>query len=98
ADARWMQEEIGQNEEQLGGNHFAFQRDTDADSDATDLRGGFRVTPLAPLSLHAHYRYLERKDDYHHGLDLHFDPAGLPIPGDGYSAFITGRETRGDEV
>jgi hypothetical protein len=98
ADGRFRQEEIGQFEEQLGGNQYAFMRDTDARHRWYDVRGGFRISPWQRLSLNAHYRYRDRDNHYDQETDQLYNFFGQPIPGLGYPAFITARQTYGDEV
>jgi hypothetical protein len=96
ADGRLRQESLSQYQEQLGGNRYAFQTDTDSTTRWVDLRGGFRFAPWRPLSLNAHYRFWDRTTDFDHLLDQTFDP--LTPSGLGYPAFITARDTCTDEV
>jgi hypothetical protein len=98
ADAKLRQEQISQFQEQLGDSVYALASDADITGGWTDLRAGLRTSPWARLWMSAHYRYLDRETDYDYPLDVLFDSLGQPLPGDGYPAFITWRETRTDEV
>ena len=93
AEARFEQERIGQFEELDGNDRVEeqFSRDTDAANDRIDCRTGFNTSPWSWISLSAHYRWHSSDSDYDHLRDV-------SLEGDGYSAFITAREIRGDEI
>jgi hypothetical protein len=92
ADARFQQQQIGQQEEQIGGG-YDFSRDTDAQGDTREYRAGFTVSPWNRVSLTADARHGERYWDYHHLRDESFG-----FINDGYSAFIRNRRTLSDEA
>jgi hypothetical protein len=94
AEGRFTQEELGQFEEQAGGGHHEFLRDTDATKDWREYRAGFTVSPWRWVSLNAHYKYADRRNDYDDQRD---ELVGL-FSGNGYSAFIRERNITGDEV
>lgn len=91
-EGRLAQESIGQSEDHVGGGH-EFLRDTDATSDLYDGRAGFTVSPWTRVSLTAQYKHRTREADYDHVHDEQFG-----IRNEGYSAFITSRETETDEL
>ncbi len=91
AEARLEQEDIGQFERKDGAVAEQFLRDTDATNDRRDWRAGFNTSPWRWLALSAHYRGRVSDSDYDHRRDI-------ALQGDGYSAFITARTIRGDEV
>lgn len=92
AEGRFAQESIGQYENEVGGAH-EFLRDTDASSDMYNGRVGFTVSPWTRVSLTAEYKRREKDAEYDHPRDETFG-----IRNEGYSAFITDRETKTDEV
>lgn len=98
AEGRFRQEQIDQFDQQLGHDRYGFRADTDILSWWTDLRAGFRSSPWRRLSFGTHYRYLNRQTDYDHVQDLLLDAPGQPLPGEGYPAFMTWRQTRTDGV
>lgn len=91
AEARFEQERIGQFEQLDGNVEEQFLRDTDATNDRIDWRVGFNTSPWNWISAGAHYRGRQSDSDYDHRRDI-------SLEGDGYSAFITARETRGEEL
>jgi hypothetical protein len=93
ADARMKQEQVAQFEEQNGGNHD-FLRDSDVDEQWQEYKAGFDISPWQFVSLHAAYRKRHYDTDYDHDRDE--QPHGTA--GEGYSAFITSRETDTDLV
>jgi hypothetical protein len=93
AEGKLEQESIGQYENQVGGLH-EFVRDTDANSDLSDLRAGFYSSPLRQISFGGHYRNRHKHTRYNHRIDL--DQSGAP--NDSYPAFIRARTTDTDEI
>ncbi len=93
AEARFEQETMGQFEEDTGGI-YDFVRDTDATGDMKEYTGGVTVSPWRFASLTTHYRHRLKETRYGHFLDEF--PHGTP--GDGYSAFILGRDIERDDV
>ncbi|MEM9081267.1 MAG: hypothetical protein AAGC74_11315, partial [Verrucomicrobiota bacterium] len=65
-----------------------FARDTDATSLDQEYTVGFTLRPVRRVTWHGNYRFRKERDDYDHDLDEAFG-----FPGDGYSAFITERDT-----
>jgi hypothetical protein len=92
AEARLSQESIGQYENQFGGDH-EFLRDTDATSDMEEGRFGFTLSPWTRVSLTAQYKHRNKDSNYDHLRDEQFG-----LKNEGYSAFITSRNTESDEV
>jgi hypothetical protein len=92
AEGRFAQEDIGQFETEIGGDH-EFLRDTDATSDLYDARAGFTISPWTRVSLTAQYKHRLKDADYDHLRDEQFG-----VKNEGYSAFITSRETESDEI
>ncbi len=93
AEAALEQEIIGQFENQVGGGHHDFLRDTDASSDVQDYRAGFYSSPLSRVSLGGHYRNRAKRTGYDHRVDI---LEGLP--GEGFPAFIRSRRLDAEEV
>lgn len=93
AEGRFQQEDIDQFEQQVG-SFNEFVRDTDASNDIRDFRAGFRLSPWQPVSLDGSYRNRKSRSDYNHLTDL----AAAGATGDGYPAFIRGRDLTTDEV
>jgi hypothetical protein len=91
-EGRLSQESIGQYENQIGGHH-EFLRDTDATSDMEEGRFGFTLSPWTRASLTAQYKHRNKDSDYDHLRDEQ-----LGFKNEGYSAFITSRNTETDEV
>jgi hypothetical protein len=91
-EGRLAQESISQFEAQTGGI-YDFLRDTDASSDLKDGRVGFTLSPDPRISLTAHYKHRQKDSDYN---NLRDEASGAP--NDGYSAFITSRETETDDI
>jgi hypothetical protein len=92
AEGRLAQESISQFEDQIGGDH-EFLRDTDASSDLKDLRLGFTLSPDPRVSLTTQYRHRNKASGYNHLRDEQFGAKN-----EGYSAFITSRNTDTDDV
>jgi hypothetical protein len=97
AEARLQQENVDQFEQQTindpVGNASDFLRDTEARSDLWEARTGFTISPWTFLSLDGSYRRASRDTSYDHARDL--DASGLP--GNGYPAFILGRDVVSDD-
>lgn len=91
AEGRLAQESIGQNESRTGSG-LEFLRDTDASSDLYEGRVGFTLSPWTRVSLTSHYKRREKDLAYDHRADR--DDMRTP---NGYSAFITGRESDANE-
>lgn len=96
AEVRMSQEDLGQFEDLSGSAKDGFLRDTDALNLQRDFRAGFSISPWSRVSMQASYRRRECDTDYSHRRD--FSGLALSLPGAGYSAFVTEREIRGDEV
>lgn len=100
ADTRFVQESLGQFEEQAPGDPPGappdFLRDTDATSDLKEARAGLTLSPWSWLSWQVSYRHRVRAEDFDHRRDL--DEGFFGVPGDGYSAFILGRDVTTDQV
>lgn len=100
AEGRFVQESIGQFEEQAPGDPPGappdFLRDTDATGDLKEARAGLTLSPWTWLSWQASYRHRVRADDFDHRRDL--DEGVFGVPGDGYSAFILARDVTSDQV
>jgi hypothetical protein len=92
AEGNLSQETLGQFENEVGGEH-EFLRDTDASTHFGEGRVGFTFSPWSRVSLTAQYKYRDRDIDYDHLRDEAFGAKN-----EGYSAFITHRDTRTDEV
>jgi hypothetical protein len=92
AEGRLAQESVGQYENHIGGGH-EFLRDTDASSDLYDGRLGLTISPWTRVSLTAQYKHRLKDADYDHTRDEQFG-----VRNEGYSAFITSRETETDEI
>jgi hypothetical protein len=98
ADAQLRQESLGQYEEQTLDSGFPdardFLRDTDAESDLWDVRAGFTVSPWSRVSFEGGYRHRQQDTRYDHRLDTD----ASDVPGNGYPAFILGRDVATDDV
>ncbi|HTG45244.1 MAG TPA: hypothetical protein VK633_12005, partial [Verrucomicrobiae bacterium] len=92
AEGRLAQESIGQYEDEIGGDH-EFLRDTDAASHLADGRLGFTLSPWTRMSLTTQYKHRYKSSFYDHLRDEQFG-----VKNEGYSAFITDRETETDEL
>jgi hypothetical protein len=92
AEGRLAQESISQFEDQVGGDH-EFLRDTDASSALADARTGFTLSPDPRISLTAQYRHRDKSWSYNHLRDEQFG-----VKNEGYSAFITSRDTDTDDI
>ncbi|MDB6054917.1 MAG: Planctomycete cytochrome [Verrucomicrobiales bacterium] len=93
ADLRLEQQSVGEFENELGGTH-EFLRDTAASSQKTDWKIGFDNSPNRWMSIGSSYRDNDVISRYNHVRDLGLGGA----PGDGYPAFITGRDIGTHEV
>lgn len=91
AEARFRQEEIKQDEDVTG--LLTFNRDTQADTFATDLRAGFDTSPTAWLKFGSHYRWRDKSTDYDDGF-ADGDPADLI----GYPTLISERDLTTHEI
>ena len=89
AETRFQQEHVDQRENQTGDDFSDFIRVTEADGDLGEFGGGVQVSPWYWGSLNLRYRYRDRDVSYDHDVDSRF-VGGAPVPGEGYSAFITG--------
>lgn len=94
-EARLQQETLDQSEDVVGDLPPTFLRDTDAHSNAFDVRGGFDSSPLRWLKLGAFYRWRDRSTAYD---GTAYDTSIPPNPFQGYPAFITDRDLQTDEV
>jgi hypothetical protein len=92
AEGNLSQESIGQFETEVGGDH-EFLRDTDATTRYEEGRFGFTVSPWTRVSLTGQFKYKNRDSDYDHLRD---EVRGEK--NEGYSAFITHRDTETKEV
>jgi hypothetical protein len=92
AEGRLAQESISQFENHVGGSH-EFLRDTDASSNLKDARIGFTVSPDPRFSLTTQFKHRHKDSDYDHLRDEAFGAKN-----DGYSAFITSRDTDTDDL
>lgn len=92
AEGRLAQESISQFEQEIGGDH-AFLRDTDASSDLKEVRLGFTVSPDPRVSLTTQYKHRNKHSAYDHLRDEQFGAKN-----EGYSAFITGRDTQTHDI
>lgn len=94
ADLNFRQEWADHYEQDVFSRSSAdFLRDTDAESNQSQYRLGFTVSPWRPLMFETHYRHRDQRSDYDHRLD---QPG---FPGDnGYPAFITLRDVELDEI
>jgi hypothetical protein len=92
AEGRLAQESISHFEQEIGGDH-EFLRDTDASSDLKEARLGFTVSPDPRVSLTAHLKHRNKHSAYDHLRDEQFGAKN-----EGYSAFITGRDTQTHEI
>ena len=103
-DTRFQQETLGQYEKDFiddrRGDDHDFLRDTDADSDLKQYRGGFTLSPWPRTSLHSSFKHQLRQSDFHDLQDTdQSNPARPPfgLPGNGYPAFIQSRGLETDE-
>ncbi len=98
ANAQLQQESLGQYEQQSLESGFPdareFLRDTDASNDLWDLRAGFTVSPWTRVSFDGGYRHRQNDTSYDHLQDVD----ASDTPGNGYPAFIRGRDVAADEV
>jgi hypothetical protein len=102
AEARFQQEDTSQNENESdsGSGVAIFERNTEASSDLSEVRGGFSFSPWTSISLSGQYKHRVRDTEYDHLVDLFNTNAALVplIPGNGYSAFIRDRKLTTDEI
>jgi hypothetical protein len=91
AEARLQQEQIQHAENYSGLTPFL--RDTEADSNAADLRAGFDTSPRAWLKLGAHYRWRDKSTTYDDGF-----PDGDPADLTGYPTLISARDLTTHEI
>jgi hypothetical protein len=89
-EGRFAQESISQFEQEIGGPN-EFLRDTDASSNLRDGRLGLTISPDPRVSFTTQYKHRNKISSYNHLRD-----EGASV--DGYSAFITGRETDTDDL
>jgi len=97
ANFRYQYEEISQFEQELGDVPSAFLRDTDAVNDQQDLRAGISTSPWHWFSFNAEYRNALSDTDYNQLRDINYVDL-VPVPGNGYSAFITHRKIESDQA
>ncbi len=93
-DTRLEQEQIDQRERQVSNGSQAFLRSTDHESDLKQYKTGFSLSPWTWTSLHASYKRRLKQNDYDHTRD----EALVGVPGQGFSAFIRGRDIDTDEI
>lgn len=98
AEAGFQQESDGQferNTVQDGiDDQLDFMRDTDARADLKRFETGFTVSPWQPVSFSTTFKHSAHRTDYNHLTDTD----GSSLPGNGYPAFILGRNISTDEV
>ena len=94
-EARLQQESLGQSEDVTGDLPPTFLRNTDAQSDAFDVRTGFDTSPRNWLKLGASYRWRDRSTTYG---GTAYDPSDLITPLPGYPTLLTARELTTQEV
>jgi hypothetical protein len=91
AEVRLQQESIGHYENVEGNDPFI--RDTDANSESMDFRGGFESSPLVWLKFGSRYRFYNKSTTYNDGfLD------GEPLDILGYPTFINSRDVETQEI
>ena len=101
ADGRWVQQDIDLRERELedgsldGGS--AFRRFTDTDVSRQVYTVGFNTSPINRVTLSGRYRRTMKENDYGHEVDER-TTAGVLVPNEGYSAFITMQEFTTDEI
>jgi len=74
-----------------------FTRDTDATSDLKEYRVGFTVSPWPRVSFEPSFRHREKQSDYNHRVDEDLSPDAM-LSGNGYPAFIRGRDITSDQI
>jgi mono/diheme cytochrome c family protein len=87
AEAEWEQDDTDYFEHDPGALQ-GFRRDTESRNREQDYRAGINLSPWRRVSLNAHYRYRDQEDRYDHLRD----EGRFGAPGEGYSAFILGRD------
>ena len=100
AEARLQQEDITQdeNESDSGAGVILFERNTEASSDLSEVRGGFSFSPWTTISLSSQYKHRVRDSEYDHWVDNNAAPFPFLLSGNGYSAFIRDRKLTTDEI
>jgi hypothetical protein len=94
AEGRFQQESIGHYENSINFDPSqTFVRDTDAQSDAFDVRAGFDTSPRSWFKLTAHYRWRDKSTTYDDG---YANNGTDPI--NGYPTFIEARDLTTQEV
>ncbi len=91
AEARLQQEQLRHVENVL--SLAAFNRNTEADTFATDVRVGFDTSPTSWLKFGSHYRWRDKTVDYDDGFE-NDAPADIT----GYPTFIAKREQTTHEI
>lgn len=95
AEGRLQQESLDQTEDVAGDLPPTFLRDTDAQSNAYDVRGGFDTNPRRWLKLGAFYRWRDRSTTYD---GVAYDRSFPPVAIQGYPALITARDLTTQEL
>ena len=95
AEGRIQQESLDQSEDVLGDLSPTFLRDTDATSNAYDVRAGFDTSPRGWFKLGSSYRWRDRTSDYD---GTAYDTSVPPVAIAGYPTFITARELTTQQV
>ena len=95
AEGRLQQESLDQSEDVYSDLPPAFLRDTDATSNAYDVRAGFDTSPRTWFKLGSSYRWRERLTDYDGAAYDYFDPT-VAMPG--YPTLITDRDLTTQQV
>jgi mono/diheme cytochrome c family protein len=94
AEGRFQQESIGHYENSVNFDPAqSFVRDTDAQSDAFDVKAGFDTSPRSWLKLGAHYHWRDKSTTYDDG---YANNGTDPI--NGYPTFIEARDLTTQEV
>ncbi len=94
-EAQLQQESLGQSEDMLGDLPPTFLRNTDAQSDAFDVRTGFDTSPRTWLKLGSYYCWRDRSTTYD---GTAYDPYNPLTPLPGYPTLITARDLTTQEI
>jgi len=73
---------------------FSFLRNTDAEADLKEFRGGFTISPWRAVSLQVSGKRSDKRNEYDHLTDLDFGAT----PGNAYPAFIQSRDLENDQL
>lgn len=94
-EGRLQQESLGQTEDEAGNLPLTFLRDTDAQSQAYEVRVGFDSSPRPWIQGGASYRWRDRSSTYDGAA---YDNSFPPLAIQGYPAFILGRDLNTQEI